>query len=205
MKVAFVSFYRKETFSVLDQMITDCRENWNQVFLNIEYSVLLPPWDDINEELSQDLCVLLGGRITSGSLLGDLIVLREESVDGIPLKTKPVREVAAFLSKKKQVYPACNMAFTFLQTAPVTVASNERSFSELKLVKTKLRSTMLQDRLESLMLISCERNVAAKLDVEKIIRNWINLKKGVSGSKRTDGRVVANKLLPTIILTLKQI
>ena len=28
----------------------------------------------------------LGGRITSGSLLGELIVLREESVDGIPLK-----------------------------------------------------------------------------------------------------------------------
>ena len=148
MKVAFVSFYRKETFSVLDQMITDCRENWNQVFLNIKYSVLLPPWDDINEELSQDLCVLLGGRITSGSLLGDLIVLREESVDGIPLKTKPVREVAAFLSKKKQVYPACNMAFTFLQTAPVTVSSNERSFSKLKLVKTKLRSTMVQDKFK---------------------------------------------------------
>ena len=177
MKVAFVSFYRKETFSVLDQMITDCRENWNQVFLNIKYSVLLPPWDDINEELSQDLCVLLGGRITSGSLLGELIVLREESVDGIPLKTKPVREVAAFLSKKKQVYPACNMAFTFLQTAPVTVASNERSFSKLKLVKTKLRSTMLQDGLESLMLILCESDVTEKLDVEKIIRNWINLKK----------------------------
>ena len=150
MKVAFVSFYRKETFSVLDQMITDCRENWNQVFLNIKYSVLLPPWDDINEELSQDLCVLLGGRITSGSLLGDLIVLREESVDGIPLKTKPVREVAAFLSKKKQVYPACNMAFTFLQTAPVTVASNERSFSKLKLVKTKLRSTYDASRSRAL-------------------------------------------------------
>ena len=147
---------------------------------------------------------MLGGRITSGSLLGELIVLREESIDGIPLKTKPVREVAAFLSKKKQVYPACNMAFTFLQTTPVTVASNERSFSKLKLVKTKLRSTMLQDRLESLMLISCERDVAEKLDVEKIIRNWINLKKGVSGSKRTDGRVIANKLLLTIILTLKQ-
>ena len=53
------------------------------------------------------------------------------------------------------------MAFPFLQTVTVTVPSNElRSFSKLKLVKTKLKSTMLRDRLESLMLISCERDFA---------------------------------------------
>lgn len=177
-EIAFASFYRKETFSVLDQIIADCEDNWKKVFLNIKpFSVLLPPWNDISEKLAEDLCKLLGGRITSGSLLGELSVLREESVDRMPLKTKSVREVAAFLSQKKQVYPACHMAFTFLQTAPVTVASNERSFSKLKLVKTKLRSTMLQDRLESLMLISCERDFAERIDMQELIRNWVNLKK----------------------------
>ena len=73
---------------------------------------------------------MLGGRITSGSFLGELSVLKEESVS------------------------------TFLQTVTVTVPSNERSFSKLKLVKTKLRSTMFRDRLESLMLISCETDFA---------------------------------------------
>ena len=103
--------------------------------------------------------------------------MRKESIDGKPLKTKSVLEVAAFVSKRKLVYPTCNMAFTFLQTAPVTVASNERSFSKLKVVKNKLRSTMLQDRLESLMLISCERDLSEGLDLNTIIQNWVHLKK----------------------------
>jgi hypothetical protein len=69
------------------------------------------------------------------------------------------------------------MALTFLQTAPVTVASNERSFSKLKVVKNKLCSTMLQDRLESLMLISSERDSSKGLDLRAVVQNWVNLKK----------------------------
>ena len=146
--------------------------------MNIKsFSVLLPPWEEISEELAESLCKLLGGSLTSESLVRELIVWREESVNGKPLKTKSVREVAAFVSKRKLVYPTCNMEFTFLQTAPATVASNERLFSKLKVVKNKLRSTMLQDRLESLMLISCERDLSEGLDLNTIIKNWVHLKK----------------------------
>jgi len=41
-------------------------------------------------------------------------------------------------------------------TLPVTVASAERSFSKLKLIKTFLRSTMSQVRLSSLAILSIE-------------------------------------------------
>ena len=83
--ISLASFYRKEIFFVLDQIITDYRENWNQVFLNIKhFSDLLPHWSDISEILAEDLCKLLGGRIASGSFLGELSVLREESVSILP-------------------------------------------------------------------------------------------------------------------------
>ena len=83
--ISLVSFYRKEIFFVLDQIITDCREDWNPVFLNIKpFSVLLPHWNDISEILAKDLCKLLGARIASGSFLGELSVLREESVSILP-------------------------------------------------------------------------------------------------------------------------
>ena len=35
--VGFASFYRKEMFSVLDQLIADCKENWKQVFANLNH------------------------------------------------------------------------------------------------------------------------------------------------------------------------
>lgn len=37
-----------------------------------------------------------------------------------------VKEVAAFVSEKSIVFPACKDTLAFLQTAPVAVASNER-------------------------------------------------------------------------------
>ena len=97
--VGFASFYPKEMFSVLDQLITDCRENWNRVFATIEpFLVLLPPWKEINEESMERLCMLLGGSIHSGSLIGELSILREMTKDGIPLQNQSVKEVAGFVS-----------------------------------------------------------------------------------------------------------
>ena len=87
-----------------------------------------------------------------------------------------IRVVAKFVYNQRHVYPTSNMAYAFLQTAPVTVASNERSVSKLKLVKTKLRSTMLQDRLESLMLISCLKDFSQNLNLLSVIKKWVQLK-----------------------------
>ena len=35
----------------------------------------------------------------------------------------------------------------------------------------------LQDRLESLMLVSCERDLSVNIDIERDVKNWVNLKK----------------------------
>ena len=49
-------------------------------------------------------------------------------------------------------------------TLPVSSASTERSFSKLKLVKTRLRSTMAESRLEGLMRIACEQDIQINTD-----------------------------------------
>ena len=54
-------------------------------------------------------------------------------------------------------------------TLPVTVASVERSFSKLKLIKNHLRSTMGQERTSSLSLLSIESELAKKIDFDDII------------------------------------
>ena len=47
----------------------------------------------------------------------------------------------------------------------VTVASAERSFSKLKLIKNYLRSTMTQERLTTLSTISIEEAILDDIDI----------------------------------------
>lgn len=56
----------------------------------------------------------------------------------------------------KEVFPTLYTALHIATTLPVTSASPERTFSKLKIIKNRLRSTIAQGRLENLMLISCE-------------------------------------------------
>ena len=61
--------------------------------------------------------------------------------------------------------------------------SAERSFSKLKLIKTYLRSTMAQDRLDEvdgLSLLAIERDAAQQLDIDSIIEKFANTKARVA-------------------------
>lgn len=62
-------------------------------------------------------------------------------------------------SRLSGIFPTLNTSLLIALTLPVTSASTERSFSKLKLVKTILRTTMSQERLEDLIMISCERDI----------------------------------------------
>ena len=57
------------------------------------------------------------------------------------------------------VFPNLWIALRIVVTLPVSVASGERSFSRLKLIKNYLRSTMTQNRLNELGLLSIENDV----------------------------------------------
>lgn len=76
----------------------------------------------------------------------------------------------------KDVYPNVNIVLRIICTIPVTVASAERSFSKLKLIKTYLRSTMTQNRLSSLALLSIENELASSLDYNEVIRDFSRIK-----------------------------
>jgi len=61
-------------------------------------------------------------------------------------------------------FPNLYVALKLSVTLPISSCSVERSFSKLKLIKTKLRTSMLQDRLENLMKISCEKDLDPVVD-----------------------------------------
>jgi hypothetical protein len=71
--------------------------------------------------------------------------------------------------KRMDSYPNVSIAYRILFTVPVTVASAERSFSKLKLLKNYLRSTMSQERLNGLATLCIEKKLLDEIDVNKII------------------------------------
>ncbi len=64
----------------------------------------------------------------------------------------------------------------FLLTLPVTIATNERSFSKLKLLKNTLRSTLNNDKMEWLILCSIEKDLLQNIDLSTFAEDWSRLK-----------------------------
>ena len=55
---------------------------------------------------------------------------------------------------------------------PVTVASAERTFSKLKLLKNYLRSVMSQERLNGLATLCIEKKLLDEIDIDAIINDF---------------------------------
>nr|CAH7738483.1 unnamed protein product [Callosobruchus chinensis] len=63
-------------------------------------------------------------------------------------------------------------------TTPMTTAEAERTFSTLKRIKTFLRNTMLNDRLNALVMISINRNLVHQINNfdDKVMEKFISMK-----------------------------
>ena len=67
----------------------------------------------------------------------------------------------------------CIIVYKILLTILVTVASLERCFSKLKLLKSYLHSTMTQERLNGLVTITIENDIL-EINYEDIIEDFIS-------------------------------
>ena len=78
--------------------------------------------------------------------------------------------------KLQETAPNLIIAIRIYLTLAVSVASCERSFSKLKLIKTYLRSTMGQNRLKILAILSIEREQTESLDFNEVIDQFASTK-----------------------------
>ncbi|XP_068214325.1 uncharacterized protein [Palaemon carinicauda] len=87
-------------------------------------------------------------------------------------------DVLKFICEQGLVHSVPNtfVASRILLTLLVTAASGERSFSELKLFKTYLRSTMTEERLIGLAMVSIENEIAQKVDLKNLVADFAKKK-----------------------------
>lgn len=175
-----VEFY----FKVVDKAIISISERFEQIqehnndflFLyNIEKS------HKNDSQLKTD-CDSLEKKLTNGNISdisGDDLY-REIKI----LKTLLTEEeispnsLLQYIYKKnlETAFPNIVIALKIALTLPITVASGERSFSKLKLIKNYLRTTMTQERLVDLAILSIEKELAETLDYEEFINDFAKIK-----------------------------
>ena len=95
-------------------------------------------------------------------------------------KISSIRELADLLIVKLSTIaasvPQVITALLLFLTLPVTVASAERSFSKLKIIKNYLRNTIGKERLSDLAIVSIEAKAAGKMEMKNIITDFANMK-----------------------------
>ncbi|GFT45871.1 dimer_Tnp_hAT domain-containing protein [Trichonephila clavipes] len=89
-------------------------------------------------------------------------------------KESPI-EILKFRSNLDSA-PNLGIVLRILLTLPISVASGERSFSKLKLIKKFLRSSTTEDRLNGLTTIAIEHELAEEINVKEIIKKNLRIK-----------------------------
>ena len=123
------------------------------------------------------------GRYFEEDIAGDELLTEITSFQGLYKKSHPDTNAGCTVSalsvlkymydnRLHEIYPNLNIILRMFLTVPVTVASGERSFSKLKIIKNYLRSSMAQDRLTGLALISVEHDVGRTLDYSELIKEF---------------------------------
>ena len=184
--------YRVQCFNLaLDQAIQSLEsrfKNYAKLFGFIN------SFQDIPKEEIREHTLNLEAALTITTIRqdaeGKIVTEKNKDVDGYMLGGE-LEALKAFLQPRIKPYalfehliennrfttfPNVFIALRIYLMMPITVASGERSFSKLKLIKTYLRSTVSQERLNSLSMLSIESEIAKAIDFENILNDFANKK-----------------------------
>ncbi|XP_057453425.1 TMV resistance protein N-like [Lotus japonicus] len=89
-----------------------------------------------------------------------------------------IQELCSCLAatKKSEVYYLFDRLFRLIMTLPVSTATSERSFSAMKIIKTRLRNKMEADYLADSMIVHIERDIATSFSSDSLIDDFKSLK-----------------------------
>ncbi|KAF0703739.1 52 kDa repressor of the inhibitor of the protein kinase-like, partial [Aphis craccivora] len=178
------NFKVKVFYPTLDMALFQLKERFKGLkTINDEFSFLKPiNLTTIEEQIiikaSYDLHIKYKNELSS-DITSQLLCLRNFlCVNNTTSVLDNVKDLTVYLIEHdlaSSFHDVFTLCLIFL-TIPVTVASAERSFSKLKLIKNYLRNSISQDRLTNIAVLNIEKEKTAELEIDKIINDFANLK-----------------------------
>lgn len=164
-------------FPMSDRMISDIEIRFNQETINMIKCVVRL----IKQEVTNDDLINLSNifGVDFNDLDAEIRLLKSNcsiSKDNINTCDDLIKWLADYGTGRDIIFQNIFKILKEFVTIPVTSCSCERSFSKLSFIKTKLRSTMQQDRLDALLTISIEQESAYNINIDDVIEHFKILK-----------------------------
>ena len=131
---------------------------------------------EISEEAFQTVRTLYTKDFNVDVLKMQLTILQAEFTKSKHSKPQTLQDIKDFISTlegNRSLLSEVVKLITLVLVMPATNASSERSFSALRRVKTYLRSTMSQSRLNHLMILHVHKKCTEKLDLMKVASDFV--------------------------------
>ncbi|KAL4705421.1 hypothetical protein ACJJTC_002444 [Scirpophaga incertulas] len=164
---------------ILDVALTSMSSRFEEIeFYASKFGFLFKPSklsdqeDEKLEEFCKNLAIYLKDGDSEDIDETDFVAEMKSFKYVVPSSVTTALGALRYLGPIRESYPNLTIALRIMLTIPMTVASGERSFSKLKIIKNYLRSTMSQARLNDLAMISIEREVAHSLRMDELISNF---------------------------------
>ena len=177
--------YRHIYFEVLDVIKGEVERRFNQddceMVQKLE-SLLIDAANGKPSTPDESLLVFLEKDINKAKFLSQLTMVSDlikNAFDSSPIKhVTSIRTIADAMNTSdiyKKMLEQIHIVLKIYFTIPVTTATAERSFSSLRRLKTYLRSTMTQHRLNNLFLLYVHQEKTDKLDLKFIAKEFCSV------------------------------
>lgn len=164
-------------FPMLDRMISDIEIRFNQETINMIKCVAHLIKQEVTNNDLINMSNIFG--VDFNDLDAEIRLLKSNcsiSKDNINTCDDLIKWLADYGTGRNIIFQNIFKILKEFVTIPVTSCSCERTFSKLSFIKTKLRSTMQQDRLDALLTISIEQESAYNINIDDVIEHFKILK-----------------------------
>ena len=146
------------------------------MYRNLQELLLKAAKKDIYDE-EYDFVVNFYGDDHNSNLLKSQLEVLSVQFDGHGdnLTFKDVLEFLAGLTQiQKDFFSEVVVVAKFIYVMPAANATSERSFSALRRIKTYLRNSMSQERLNNVMLLQVHKQKTDELVLEDVAQDFVN-------------------------------
>ena len=177
-------YYRQQYIEIMETMAGELKSRFEQkdlkVVLELE-SILIKAANGEKPEISRDVKSLYANDLDFDRLKNQLSMLpdlvRDTKLDGIPVKqvtrVQTLCQIFNAAPFSKSLFNEVDALLKIFLTIPVTTSTAERTFSVLRRIKTYLRATMTQKRLNHVLLLHIYKDHTDGLDLIQVAQSFI--------------------------------
>ena len=178
-----MDYLRKTYYEMLDKVIQELDRRFQQRDMELprkteDLLLQAANWEGPGSPQVPDLVLTTYKEDLNGEKLHHQLAMLPDLVRQTKVKkVTSVRSLAQILTSSKvgvtSLFSEVSALVRLFMTLPVTTATAERSFSTLRRLKTYLRSTMTQQRLNNVLMTHCHKSVTDNIDIEAVAKMFI--------------------------------